>query len=47
MQKSIDSKTESILREMTPRIEQLEEKMSHSWGSIEQMNKLAEEELER
>jgi hypothetical protein len=47
MQKNIENKTDSIVREMTPRIEQLEEKMRASWGSIEAMDRLAWEELDR
>lgn len=47
MHKNIESKVEGIVREMTPRIDQLEEKMTSSWGSIEAMDKLAFEELQR
>lgn len=47
MQKNIESRADGIVREITPRIEQLEEKMNNSWGSIESMDKLAWDELEK
>lgn len=34
MQKNIESRADGIVREITPRIEQLEEKINNSWGSI-------------
>jgi len=45
MQQNIETKTENILREINPRIDQLEEKMNLGWSSIESMDKLSWEEL--
>jgi hypothetical protein len=47
LQQSIETKTDNIVREISPRIDQLEEKMQASWSSIEAMDKLSWEELQR
>lgn len=41
LQQQIEGKAESIVREMNPRIDQLEEKMRTSWGSIEGMDRVS------
>ena len=47
MQRTIEIKHDNIVREIVPKIEQLEEKMEASWGSIKTMDTLAWEELDK
>ena len=46
MQKTIEVKHDNIVRELVPKIEQLEEKMEASWNSIKAMDATALQELQ-
>lgn len=43
LQNNIDIKNDNIVREITPRIEQLEQKIEAAWNNIQSMDKTSEE----
>lgn len=47
LERHIENKNEGILKEITPRIEQLEQKIEINWKNIEKMDNISREELEK